>query len=336
MNDGDPLVDSDELSCGDSFLMPGRQREKVLSISDFARLLGTTRRTLENLCGDVFASFDFHYSILEGKDLHGAVLKVLKDLEVNQFSVSGKNRKNDWERGWNENLQEFKSSDFPSATRRPKYLVKNPLKRLFQNFILPADPLFEVNFYTVYRSYVFRRLLAPYEHIFEFGCGTGHNLFLLGQLFPDKNLYGLDWAQSSVELVNEIGKKHNPHLRGVHFDFFEPDYSLNIPPNSVFVTFNSLEQVGGNHQPFLRFVNEKKPALCVNSEPFVELYDDAILLDYLAAKYHRARNYLEGYLDALKGLEVAGRIVLNKIHRVHFGSFYHEGYSLAIWSPKTV
>ncbi len=305
--------------------------EKLL-IEKFAQLLGTTTETLLRHCGMSFSSFDFSYETLEGDALQEVILKITRDLDKGIFSVSGNNRKNDWEKGWNENLQAFKASNFDRRALRPKYLMKNPIKRLFRRFVIPKDPHFEVNFYTVYRIFLFKNFLAGYDHIFEFGCGTGQNLLLLGDIFPDKKLYGLDWAQSAVDLVNAIGKTDNPNLKGIHFDFFHPDYSLKVPTNSAFITFNSLEQIGGNHEPFIKFVLEKKPAMCINSEPLVELYDDNNLLDYLAKKYHKARNYLEGYIPTLKTLEEEGKIEIRSLRRIEFGSLYHEGYSLAVWS----
>jgi hypothetical protein len=158
-------------------------------------------------------------------------------------------------------------------------------------------------------------------------------LAIIADLFPEKRLYGLDWAESSVELVNEIAKSCGYNMSGVLFDMFNPDKNLSIPDNSIFITMNSLEQLGDKHEQLIQFCIRKKPLLCINSEPFLELYDENNLIDYLAIKYHEKRNYLKNYITRLKQLEDENKIKTIKTHRIPFGSLYHEGYSLFIWKP---
>ena len=69
-------------------------------------------------------------------------------------------------------------------------------------------------------------------------------------------------------------------------------------------------------------------------EPIVELYDENDLLDYLAKKFHQKRHYLSGLLPYLKELEAEGRIVIDKVQRMHFGNFNHEGYTVLVWHKK--
>ncbi|NJL71466.1 MAG: class I SAM-dependent methyltransferase [Candidatus Competibacteraceae bacterium] len=195
----------------------------------------------------------------------------------------------------------------------------------------PRDPLFELNFYTVYRRYVFEKFLAEFENVFEFGCGTGYNLALLHETYPEKHIIGLDWTAASVEIANMLGSTTSDHISGHRFDYFAPDYSITIPEKSAIITFNSLEQVGSDYQPFLEFLLEKRPALCVNSEPILELYDQANLMDYVAARYHRQRNYLTGYYPEIRHLAEEGKVRILKDQRVQLGNQYHDGYSLLIW-----
>ena len=83
----------------------------------------------------------------------------------------------------------------------------------------------------------------------------------------------------------------------------------------------------------LEFFLESKPSICVHAEPLRELYDEKNLMDYLAMRYHEKRNYLVGLVPRLKELEMDGRIEILHLHRVMFGSLFHEGYSLLIWRP---
>lgn len=307
---------------------------KVLDATGFARLFGTTEEEVEKVCGPVMGRFDFTYNTLEPHAFSETLLGVLKVLDEGALSVSGKDRHGDWENGWSENLKDFEESNHDLDTLVPRYVRKIKVKRLFSKYIMPVDDDFEVNFYTVYRHYLFNTYFSRCDPVYEFGCGTGYNLAILARLFPDKRLFGLDWAESSTKLVNAIASAYGFTIEGRLFDFFHPDYSVHVPENSAFLTLNAMEQIGTEYDNFLEFILSKRPHLCVNSEPFIELYDENNLLDYLAVKYHMKRNYLNGYLNALRNLEEEGRIEILKEQRVYLGSIYHEGYSYVIWKPK--
>lgn len=307
----------------------------VLDGAAFAALFGATPDEIIAMCGDLVHRFDFRYEIVTGERQDAIVLDVLKAVDSGNFKASGKERKSDWETGWQENLDAFVKSGYDLAALAPKYISKYDISRLFQHYIKPCDRMFELNYYTVYRQYLFKTFLEPFDSIFEFGCGPGYNLAIMNQLFPDKRIMGLDWAESSVKIAVELGVRLNVPISGRRFDYFHPDHSLDLPANSALVTLNSLEQIGGDYQAFLDYILEKKPAICINAEPILEMYDDNNLIDYLAIRYHKKRNYLCGYYEALKKLEVQGRIIIEKAQRVSFGNYFHEGYSFVVWRVKT-
>lgn len=304
----------------------------ILDEAGFARLLGTTADDIERQCGPLLREYDFRYRILKGDAFKDQLLKVIKTIEDSPLSVSGRDRHQDWEKGWGENLREFKEKNCDPNALVPKYMHKFSTKRLFSQYVEPLDQDFEVHFYTVYRQYLFKTYLAPHDPIFEFGCGTGYNLVIMARLFPQKRLMGLDWSENSVRFVKTIADSLGlDRLQGMLFDYFSPVDSLEIPQNAAIITLNSMEQLGNEYEYFLEFLLKKRPALCINSEPFTEMYDAGDLLDYLASRYHRRRNYLRGYLPALKKLEKEGKIEILKEQRVHLGNLFHDGYSLVIW-----
>jgi hypothetical protein len=58
-----------------------------------------------------------------------------------------------------------------------------------------------------------------------------------------------------------------------------------------------------------------------------------VLLDFLSIKYFHKRNYLNGYLTHLRGLEQTGKIKVHEVLRTHVGSKFIEGYTVVAWSP---
>jgi hypothetical protein len=313
------------------------REEKIYDLrwSHFAKLFGTAEKECNPACKQMISGMDFRYKILDGEKREQILLDVLKKLDSNHLSVSGRKRKNDWEKGWSQNLQKFIENDQDVLALVPAYVRPDRILRLNHNYITSSDPNFELNFYTVYRQYLFRRYLSDFDSIYEFGCGTGYNLLIMAQMYPDKQFYGMDWAAASRDLVNEIGKTLNPNISGHLFDMFVPNYDLEIDNNSVFITLNSLEQLGDNFESFLQFILSKTPRLCIHAEPIIELYNSEHILDYVAIKYHQKRGYLNNYLSRLKALESTGTIKILKTRRIPFGSLFHEGYSLVIWQPLT-
>lgn len=306
----------------------------ILDVDGFASLFGVPRDDILFTCGEIINKYDFRYNLIENEECEAIILNVLKSIEIGNFKLSGKARHADWEKGWQENLDAFIASNYDISKLSPKYISKYDISRLFSRYVKPLDKMFELNFYTVFRHFLFNTYFGPYKNIFEFGCGSGYNLAIMNKLFPDKHLIGLDWAESSVKIADSLGACLHASISGKLFDYFQPDYSLDITSDSVVITLNSLEQLGGDYRAFLDFILNKKPALCINAEPILEMYDDNNLIDYLAIRYHRTRNYLAGYYDALKKLESEGRVKIIKAQRVRIGNLFHEGYSFIIWNVE--
>lgn len=112
----------------------------------------------------------------------------------------------------------------------------------------------------------------------------------------------------------------------------KPDYGVQIAPSAGVLTIGTLEQIGRNFGPFLDFLLEKKPRICVHVETLYEVYDQDNLVDWLAAAYLEKRNYLRGFLARMRELEAEGRVRILDLRRT-FGSFYHDGYTYLVWEP---
>ncbi len=190
-----------------------------------------------------------------------------------------------------------------------------------------------MDFFEVLRLWLFKKYFGGVHAIYDFGCGTGFNLKALAELYPEKELHGLDFVPSSRDLVNEIAKEYRFHLTGHLFDMRAPDERVTMKENSLAMHFGAVEQLASDIEPLFGYFLKNKPALVVALEPTVELYDMENLPDYLAAKFHRKRGYTEGYLPKLRTLEAEKKIEIIKVKRTNFGSLFMEGFSFMIWRP---
>lgn len=256
--------------------------------------------------------------------------------EVNLRQVGDKER---WEKGWQENLESFRKTHKEDSLI-PKYYHPKRILRYKDFYIHPIYDNLEYNFLKVFRAFIFT-FLKKYHRVYEFGCGTGFNLLALYRMYPKIELHGLDWAESSIELLKEINKVFyktywgtkryiniHPHL----FDMFNPS-KLDIPKGSAVFTWGALEQLGNDFEPFLQFLLSKK-IFVLNIEPIMELYDPQNPMDAYSIEYMKRRGYLKGYLTRLLQLEIEGRIKIERIQRIHFGNMNYEGWSYITWRTK--
>lgn len=309
---------------------------ECLKLKDFARLFGTTVDDIPEDCRELIAKTDFRYKALVGEERDKVLLDVLKKVDSDQLTAAGKERKSVWEKGWTENLQSFLGKNYDIDELVPKYYHQGQVLRLYRNYVTTSDPNFEFNFFKVFRLWLFRKYLKDAKSVYEFGCGPGHNLATLAELYPKKEIHGLDWSAASRDLANKIAEVYNYNITGHLFDMFSPDENLEIPNNSAVLTFGALEQLGHDYESFLDFLLRKVPALCLNVEPICELYEDNSLLDYLAVRYQGKRNYLAGYLDRLRQLENEAKIQILKTQRMLFGNMHYDGWSFVVWKPKKI
>jgi hypothetical protein len=304
------------------------------SAEDFARLFGVTFDSLPKECIALIDKSDFNYDLPTSGDRDQIILGVLKHLDSDAPTQVGEQRSDLWERCWSENLQNFVSSEFELDKLVPKFIKPGQPIRLNQQYVMPRNASFELAFFQVCRAYFGLKYFADAKSLYEFGCGTGFNLVALGKLLPHLKLNGLDWSLSACEMVNLIGKHHDLHITGSRFDFFAPDNELSIAADSAVMTMVALEQTGQRNRAFIDFLLAKRPKICLHMEPLIELYDENMLVDHLAMRYHRKRGYLSGLLPYLNELASMGKIEILETRRMFFGSLYHEGYSFVVWRPQ--
>jgi len=201
------------------------------------------------------------------------------------------------------------------------------------NYIQAPNPSFELDFITVFRNWLFTKYFVNHDTIYEFGCGTGFNLALLDKLIPGKELHGLDFVQTSVDLVNQIGGTGNSNINGHLFDMTCPRDDFSLREDSAVFTFCAIEQLDGKFEKFIRYLLDQRPKISIHVEPVFELYDANNLVDYLAIKFHQKRRYTTNFLPHLQDLESREKLRISMVKRLYFGSLLHEAYTYIIWEP---
>lgn len=305
----------------------------MISIDDFCKSFGTDKNSFSKECLSSIEETDFSYKILEHEERDNIILEILKKIESDQQRIGEPKRKTIWNNGWQENLDKFVGSGYDLESLIPKFIRDDQVIRLNGNYVKPNNPRFEYDYMTIFRKWLIARYFPPFQNVYEFGCGTGLNLVLLSETYPEKDLYGSDFVPASVQLVSEIGKQKNKRIKARKFDMIHPDYDLRIEPNSIVFTFGAIEQLASKFEDFIQYLLHFKPALCIHVEPTIELYDPNTLFDYLAIKFHRNRGYTEGLLTKIRELEEQGLAQLEKVKRLNFGSLFMEGYMYFVWKP---
>ena len=259
------------------------------------------------------------YQILNKKEQDQVIIEILDTLLDPSLPFSGKHRREQWEKGWGENLK--------AGDHTPRYYGKYKVNRINQKFVIGSTKNFEQKMlYSIIDELAYKYLTNK-QDVYEFGCGTGHNLLRIKKINRKATLHGFDWVESSNKLVRKLG------FHAEQFDFFEPNNKIKLAPNAGVYTVAALEQVGTRFERFLKYLIKQKPSVIVNIEPMPEFLDPTNLLDYLSIKYMKKRKYLNGYYDALLRLESEGKIEILESRRSGVGSKFIDGYSIVVWRP---
>jgi len=304
-----------------------------VTAGDFAEIFGIAESALPVACRRIAQMSDLRYDVPSDAAHDEIVRSVVEHIDSDKPTQVGPQRADIWEACWSDNLQNFVRAGYDPDKLVPEFVRPGQPVRLKRRYVVPRSPRFELDFFSVCRAFLFDRYFRNVGKVFEFGCGSGFNLVALAEQLPGKRLFGLDWSKSSYEMVDMFRDKLGIDVRGLHFDFFNPDLGPELGLDAGVLTMCALEQVGPRHGPFVDYLLDEKPAVCVNMEPMIELYEQSDPLDDLAIRYHRKRGYLEGFLTRLRDLQSARRIRVLETRRFDFGSLYHECYSFVAWRP---
>ena len=311
--------------------------DRSISSADFAAMVGGS---VDELTSEEVGFLDdggLTYRNLTPEELSDVLAGIERDLEGRDMPVSGPGMHALWERNWAAQLEAVIGSDDDTANRKivPEFIQDRNIVRLDGEFVTTRTLAFELNLANLLSKWLFRRYFSDVDWIGDFGAGSGLNLGFLADLFPGKALRGFDWSGSAVRIIDHIGEIKQADVRGHLFDFEEPDQSLNVPSRAGVLTWGALEQVGNRFEPFMDWIRTRDPEIVVHVEPIVDWYDENLMVDEIAIRYHEKRGYLKDFWPALQDLEAAGEIEILQARRLRFGSLFHEVYSYIVWRPKS-
>lgn len=299
-------------------------------------------KMLEKIFSDNFSTvlknlirkLNLKYRLLKKKEMNDHQIEIDKILRSNLIP-SGSKRKKIWDRGWKDIMKSFKKKKKTESLIPHYYKRGKSIMRFNSQYIIPEKNNFEATFLKIVQRYIAEKYLKKYSNIYEFGCGTGHNLLAFSSILNEpKKFYGLDWSRYSQKIIKLIEKykmnEINHSFIGCSFDFFKINKNYKINNNSVCLTWGSLEQVGSKFKEILDFFLKKDFKIIINIEPFNEIYKSNSKFDINGLKYHKKRKYLFNYYKKIKSLEKKRIVKIIKYRRI-IGSAFHDGWNILIF-----
>lgn len=308
-------------------------KESRIALDDFCRMFNCTQENLPEQLVSGIEGINTTYRKATLEEFEEYLLHVLGRL-ANPYILRTRDENLEaFENGWRENLEQIQSGGISAARLKPKYFRPNKFLRYDNKLIVSENLNLEHDLFTMARYLIFSRYISSYDYIYELGCGSCQNLLMLSELFPSKNLYGLDWTTASSEIAKYLAKALNRNIEGIVFDMANPSSKVPLRHGSAVITVHALEQIGTRHENLLSFIIDSRPGIVVHYEPILEFYDEDNVLDQLALVYSQKRNYLSGFYTRLCKLQEMGKVEILEARRPYLGGVIHES-SLIIWRPK--
>jgi SAM-dependent methyltransferase len=242
-----------------------------------------------------------------------------------------------WQKGWSEVAESLAGAEkITLETLKPQYFHRGAALRLAGEYWLPETDYFEYYFGCAVRRLLMLKAFDAPLRIVEIGCGTGINIVLAAELFPQAALVGGDWAPASSEILALMAKNLKRDIHGALHNMLtgEGFAALGVDARTDVLTVHALEQLGAAAPGVIAALIAAGPRTVLHIEPILDFYDRTDPFDDIAARYHLARNYLQGLWPALSAHAQAGRIEIIDKGRVKLGNLYHEAYSFILWRPR--
>ena len=267
--------------------------------------------------------FPIEYNELNFEEYQEYMTLVLQILNKLSFDI-------DFDRNWIvilQNIVDKQKKDVVNSLK-PTWFRNDKFYVIDKKFCTTNTEVLDWKYQLAVRNIIFSKYLFDVENVYDFGSGSGINIYLINQLFEKIKLHASDSSKVSVEILEEL----NNYLGiDVGYDMIDIKNKINIDiePNSAVITTSALEQVGGDIDSFIDFVLEKKPKRVINIEPILE-FSHNNEFDNLMKLYCEKRNYLKYYYSKLLQLERENKIKILFKKRTRVGGLFIEN-SVIVW-----
>lgn len=267
--------------------------------------------------------FPIEYNELNFEEYQEYMTLVLQILNKLSFDI-------DFDRNWIvilQNIVDKQKKDVVNSLK-PTWFRNDKFYVIDKKFCTTNTEVLDWKYQLAVRNIIFSKYLFDVENVYDFGSGSGINIYLVNQLFEKIKLHASDSSKVSVEILEEL----NNYLGiDVGYDMIDIKNKINIDiePNSAVITTSALEQVGGDIDSFIDFVLEKKPKRVINIEPILE-FSHNNEFDNLMKLYCEKRNYLKYYYSKLLQLERENKIKILFKKRTRVGGLFIEN-SVIVW-----
>jgi hypothetical protein len=157
-----------------------------------------------------------------------------------------------WEKGWKFNLNRIKRN-FNIKFLTPKFVRKDQLLRINGKYIIPKSSNFETKLFQTIKLIIFYKYIKNINYIYEFGCGTGHNLIFLSKHFKNLKFIGTDCSRASQNILNIVNKRFS-NINGFFFDITKPSKNFYIKKIALFLQSALWNKLEKNIEVFLNFL----------------------------------------------------------------------------------
>lgn len=301
-----------------------------LRLSEMLEILG--EREIGPKASALLEISDFRYRPIGG-ERRDALVNAIKDrIAKDHQKIGAAGREQEWEDGWAAQLTECIERGFAEDSLIPKFIHAGRPMRILGEYAETINPNFEADWMRFLRCWFLETYFAGCDFIWEFGCGTGHNLLAAAQMYPGAHCVGLDFSRAAIHLVRQMADRHSVQIEAAQFDMRQPKECLGMPPDTGVLTFGAMEQLAGEVEPMLRFLLENKPQIVVNIEPCAGLYGESEF-DRIGHQFQSKRGYTDNLIPALRQMVNMREIDILKVLRTRIGSLFIEGYNVIVWRP---
>ena len=295
-------------------------------------LLVLDERELPKAAEDLLQVCDFRYHVMDGARREMLVNFIMDRIGKDRQQIGAPSRAEDWEKGWSDQLAECINRGFVDDSLIPKFVHNGQPMRVLGEYVEPTSAMFEADWIKFLRAWFLAKYFSAADYIWEFGCGTGHNLLAAARMFPEARCVGLDFSRSAVHLVRQMADRREVQIEAAQFDMRNPDPNVAMHPNTAVLTFGAVEQLAGDIKRFLNYLVDNKPAVVVHVEPVAHLYGDSPF-DELAIRFQQKRGYTPNLVSELKMMQILDQTYIEKVQRTGVGSLFMEGYNVIVWRP---